>query len=177
MIKRFLHFSLMLLMAVFASGCVESREDEVLSWMAREKSQAVPRVAPLQAPTVFVPADYDAAQVEDPFSVAKLARIFAQEKVKGDNSLIAMHINRRKEVLEAYPLDSIKMVGFMEKEGRPTALLEVEQHLYQVNVGSYLGQNYGKIEDISESQLQLHEVVQDATGEWSERSTLLELQE
>lgn len=156
---------------------MDSREQEVVEWMSREKGQIVPRVQPLTAPSVFVPASYVASGAEDPFSVNKLARVFSLSTGKGNANLINVHAERRKEALEAYPLDSIRMVGFLEKQGRPTALLEVEQHLYQANEGSYLGQNYGRIEKITETQLQLQETVQDATGDWVERSALLELQE
>lgn len=156
---------------------MDSRENDVTEWMAREKSQTVPRVQPLTAPTVFVPASYTPSGAEDPFSANKLARVFTQDTKKNNSSLIAIHADRRKEALEAYPLDSIKMVGFLQKENRPTALLEVEQHLYQANEGQYLGQNYGRIDNISETQLQLKEIVQDATGDWMERSAIIELQE
>ncbi len=61
------------------------------------------------------------------------------------NSLLASEINRRKEPLEAYPVDSMRMVGSVTKAGRPHALLQVDKLLYQVKVGDYIGQNYGKI--------------------------------
>ncbi|MDH5856963.1 pilus assembly protein PilP [Lampropedia aestuarii] len=168
---------ILLVIAIGVAGCMDSRESGVAEWMAREKSQAAPKVQPLAAPIVFVPASYTPTGAEDPFSVNKLARVFTQSTKKNNSSLIAAHADRRKEALEAYPLDSIKMVGFLQKEGRPTALLEVEQHLYQAHEGQYLGQNYGRIDKISETQLQLQEIVQDATGDWMERSATIELQE
>lgn len=167
----------MVAFSIGIAGCIDSREHDVTEWMSREKNQVVPKVQPLQAPSVFVPASYEQSGAEDPFSVNKLARVFTQSSGKGSSSLMAVHAQRRKEALESYPLDSIKMVGFMQKEGHPTVLLEVEQHLYQATEGNYLGQNYGRIEKISETQLQLQEIVQDATGDWMERSAILELQE
>ncbi|MDO4723356.1 MAG: pilus assembly protein PilP [Comamonadaceae bacterium] len=159
-------------------GCImDSRQSEVSAWMAREKSQAVPNIQPLREPLVFQPVAYDRGTAEDPFAFEKLARVFQTGQVRGDTRLIDQHRNRRKEPLEAYPLDSIKMVGFMQKLGKPTALVLVENHLYQVVAGNYIGQNYGLIQNISETQMKLQEVVQDATGEWIEQSTVLELQE
>jgi type IV pilus assembly protein PilP len=79
--------------------------------------------------------------------------------------------------LEAYPLDSMTMVGSFAKGGRPYALLRVDNLLYQVKVGDYLGQNYGRIDGIGETDVSLREVVQDAAGEWTERISTLQLQE
>ena len=81
------------------------------------------------------------------------------------------------EPLEAYPLDSMSMVGSVVKQGRQYALLKVDNLLYQVKVGDYLGQNYGKITKITETDVTLREIVQDAAGEWTERTGSLQLQE
>ena len=69
------------------------------------------------------------------------------------------------------------MVGSLNKTGTPTALLNVDNLLYQVRLGNYLGQNYGKITNISETAVELREIVQDATGDWIERTASLDLQE
>ena len=69
------------------------------------------------------------------------------------------------------------MVGSVMRNGRPYALLKVDNLLYQVKLGDYLGQNYGQITRITETELALREIVQDAAGEWIERSSALQLQE
>ncbi|VZQ78730.1 Uncharacterised protein [Escherichia coli] len=92
-------------------------------------------------------------------------------------TLIAPEMARRKEPLEAFPLDAMSMVGSLNKSGMPTALLKVDNLIYQVRVGNYLGQNYGKITRITETAIQLREIVQDATGDWIERPATLDLQE
>ena len=86
-------------------------------------------------------------------------------------------LNRRREPLEAYPLDSMAMVGSVTRDGRPYALLRVDNLLYQARVGEYLGQNFGRITKITETEISLREVVQDAAGEWIERTSTLQLQE
>jgi type IV pilus assembly protein PilP len=86
-------------------------------------------------------------------------------------------MNRRKEPLEAYPLDGMSMVGSLDRKGRRFALLRVDKLLYQVKVGDHLGQNYGRITNIDETQIVLREIVQDAAGEWIERPASLQLQE
>jgi Tfp pilus assembly protein PilP len=79
-------------------------------------------------------------------------------------------LNRRKEPLEAYPLDSMAMVGSVARGAQPFALLRVDNLLYQVKVGDYLGQNYGRMTRIAETEVSLREIVQDAAGEWIERT-------
>ncbi|HXD08143.1 MAG TPA: pilus assembly protein PilP, partial [Burkholderiaceae bacterium] len=69
------------------------------------------------------------------------------------------------------------MVGSVAKFGRQYALMKVDNLLYQVKVGDYIGQNYGKVTKISETEVALREIVQDAAGEWTERPTTLQLQE
>ena len=100
-----------------------------------------------------------------------------KQEAKQPNSAVASELNRRKEPLEAFPLDSVTMVGSVTKQGVPYALLKVDGLLYQVKAGEYLGQNYGKILKISETEISLREIVQDAAGEWIERPTTLQLQE
>jgi type IV pilus assembly protein PilP len=63
------------------------------------------------------------------------------------------------------------------KNGQQHALLKVDNLLYQVKVGDHLGQNYGRITGINETEVNIREIVQDAAGEWIERSTNLQLQE
>ena len=100
-----------------------------------------------------------------------------KQEARQPNSLLAAELNRRKEPLEAYPLDSMSMVGSVIKSGRAYALLRVDNLLYQVKAGDYLGQNYGKITKITETDISLREIVQDAAGEWIERNGALQLQE
>lgn len=112
----------------------------------------------------------------EPFSVQKLTGALRQE-ARQPNSAVAAELNRRKEPLESFPLDSMTMVGSVNKRGTPYALLKVDNLLYQVKAGEYLGQNFGKITRITETEITLREIVQDAAGEWIERPTTLQLQE
>lgn len=174
-----LQASLIVLCALSLSGCGSSGEDELRQWMANERAQAKPRVTPIAEPKQFLPQPYAAEEGMEPFNALKLTQALRREsaQVASNAALIAPEMARRKEPLEAFPLDSMAMVGSMNKNGRPTALLSVDKLLYQVQPGSYLGQNYGRITAISETSIQLREIVQDATGDWIERMTSLELQE
>jgi len=157
------------------SGCAAD-QDELNQWMEQQKREVKPSVEPLSAPKKFIPQAYVAISSVEPFSTQKLTVALKQE-ARQPNSLLAAEINRRKEALEAYPIDSMSMVGSVVRGGRPYALLRVDNLLYQVKPGDYLGQNYGKITKISETDVTFREIVQDAAGEWIERMSALQLQD
>lgn len=156
-------------------GCTGS-QDELQQWIEQQRREVKPNVPPLSAPKKFIPQAYLAGNAVEPFSAQKLTVAIKQE-ARQSNSLLAAEINRRKEPLEAYPVDSMSMVGSVTKQGRPYALLRVDNLLYQVKTGDYLGQNYGKITKITETDISFREIVQDAAGEWIERTSSLQLQE
>ena len=166
----------LLLAVLLLMAACGGEQDELQAWMEQQKREVRPNVAPISAPKRFDPQPYEEARAVEPFSTQKLAVALKQETTQ-TSSLLAGETNRRKEPLEAYPLDSMSMVGSVSKLGRPLALLRVDNLLYQVNVGDYLGQNYGKITKISETEVAVREVVQDAAGEWVERPSALQLQE
>lgn len=157
-------------------GACSEEQGELTQWMDQQKREVRPNVQPLSAPKKFIPQAYITMNGVEPFSTQKLTVALKQE-ARQPNSLLAGELNRRKEPLEAYPLDSMTMVGSVARAGRPYALLRVDRLLYQVKSGDYLGQNYGKITRISETELRLREIVQDAAGEWVERDGTLQLQE
>ncbi len=157
------------------TGC-GAEQEELQTWMDQQRRDVKPSVQPLVAPKRFDPAPFTGGQLVDPFSNQKLSVALKQE-ARQPNSLLAAEMNRRKEPLEAYPTDGMSMVGSVTKAGKPVALLRVDSLLYQVKLGDYLGQNFGKIIRISETELALREIVQDAAGEWIERTSTLQLQE
>jgi len=165
----------MLLCGALLAGC-EGENQELQDWMEQQKREVRPSVQPLAAPKKFDPVPYANAQQVDPFSTQKLSVALKQE-AKQPNSLLAAEMNRRKEPLEAFPLDAMAMVGSVSKNGVPFALLRVDNLLYQVKAGDYIGQNYGRIMRIGETEVALREIVQDAAGEWTERNATLQLQE
>ena len=156
-------------------GCAADT-DELQGWMDQQRREVKPNITPLIAPRKFDPAPYSSAQAVEPFSAQKLSVALKQE-ARQPNSLLAAELNRRKEPLEFFTLDGMAMVGSVTKQGRPFALLRVDNLLYQVKIGDYLGQNYGKITKITETEIALREIVQDAAGEWIERPSSLQLQE
>jgi len=162
--------------ALFLSAC-SGPQEELDGWMANERNQTRPAVLPLSPPGKFNPERYQGADAVEPFSNQKLAASLRGDVLTPDPRLAA-ELNRRKEPLEAFPLDGVSMVGSVMRKGTRFALLKVDALLYQVKVGDYLGQNNGKIMKITETEISIRETVQDATGgELIERPAALQLQE
>ncbi len=82
---------------------------------------------------------------------------------------------RPKEPLEAYPLESLKMVGTLSQKGVTYALVRADSSVYRVKIGNYLGQNFGVITGITDNLINLKELVQDASGDWTERKIALQI--
>jgi type IV pilus assembly protein PilP len=160
-------------------GCDSAGQQELDEWMRQQRIAIKPNVPKIAEPKKFVPETYKVETVTDPFSNAKLTQALKKDSAQStaNAALIAPELSRRKEPLESFPLDTMAMVGTMIKQGQPVALLQVDKLLYQVRAGNYLGQNYGRITKISESEITLREIVQDAAGEWIERVANLQLQE
>ena len=161
------------------TACSSSGQEELQQWMTEQRNLTKPKVEPLPEPTKFSPQAYTQEGAVEPFSPQKLTQALNRDsnRATANAGLIAPELSRRKEPLEAMPLDAVAMVGSLIKQGQPVALVRVDNLLYQVRVGNYLGQNYGRITKISETEVALREIVQDAAGEWLERTATLQLQE
>jgi type IV pilus assembly protein PilP len=161
------------------SACTGDDQEELGAWMQRERNSIKPDVKPIPEPTKFEPYSYGGERHVEPFSNEKLASILksGQSLPAEKSALIEPELNRRKQPLESFPLDVMKMVGSLNKGGQLVGLVKVDSLLYQVASGNYLGQNYGRILKIEENQIVLREIVQDAAGEWIERPAALQLQE
>lgn len=165
--------------SVILASCGSSGEDELRNWMAEQRATTKPNVQPLTEPKKFIPEPYAQEGAVEPFNQIKLTQALKRDsnQVASNAALIAPEMTRRKEPLEAFPLDSMAMVGSLNKSETPTALIRVDNLIYQIKVGNYLGQNYGKVIKITENSIHLREIAQDATGDWIERSASLDLQE
>ncbi len=135
-----------------------------------------PSVQPLPVPKRFEPFVYDQQSHMDPFDIKKLDVALPKlvaTTVKGNQP----NMDRRRDPMESFPLDTINMVGTIVQGGKRVALVRVNQTVYQVKKGEYLGQNFGRITEISETEIRINETVQDAAAAWVERTGSLQLQE
>ena len=157
--------------AVLASSC-SSEIDELKSFV-RDSEKGLPRrIDPLPPVKPFEPFTYEGFDLPDPFKPRKLT-----PPKEGGGGGLAPDLNRRKEPLEAFPLEQLKMVGTLSQNKEIYALVRADKTLYRVKKGNYMGQNFGLITDVTESEIKLKEIVQDSAGDWAERQSVLPLLE
>lgn len=121
----------------------------------------------------YEPFTYDnATGLPDPFKPRTDAR---NPRRTGQN---LPNLDRPKEELEDFPLESLKMVGFLFQRNVGHAVIRsAEGKVYRVKAGNYIGQNFGRIASVSETEVKIKEMVQDSAGDWSERESNLQLVE
>jgi type IV pilus assembly protein PilP len=162
--------------ALALAGCESGEQQELRAELASMTKDLRGKVDPLPVVKAYEPVPYTAYDLADPFGPAKIQLVAAKGAGKGAGSL-QPDLNRPKEPLEAFPLETLKMVGTLERGRQMYALVRADSGLYRVRVGNYLGQNFGVITKISNSEVALRELVQDAGGDWAERESTLLLQE
>ena len=152
-------------------GCSSEMDD--LKRFVRESDKGLPRrVDPLPAVKPFEPFSYEGFDLPDPFKPRKLSA-----PREGGGGGIAPDLNRRKEPLESFPLEQLKMVGTLTQGKDTYALVRADKTLYRVKKGNYMGQNFGLITDVTDGEIKLKEIVQDSAGDWTERQSVLPLLE
>ena len=159
---------LVVVAAVLLSACGGDSHQDLRAWMAEQGKGVKGRTDPLPSIRPYEPFAYNAFELPDPFKPRKI------EPSKGNK--LAPDLLRRREPLESFPLESLSMVGTLEKGKALYALVRTpEKDIYQVRAGNYLGQNYGVVIGISDSDIKLKELVQDGGGDWAERTSTLNL--
>jgi type IV pilus assembly protein PilP len=160
---------------VLLGACAGSEQGEIRDWMKAQRAATPTSIKAVAPPLAFIPAPYLQSASSDPFDDLKLKAALARARAASGASALQPDLARKREALEAFPIDNIKMTGFLLKQGKPTGLLSASGALFNVNVGSYIGQDYGKVIAINEQEIGLKELVQDGAGVWSERTVKLPL--
>jgi type IV pilus assembly protein PilP len=162
--------AILCIFVLFIAGCGEGFSD-LRTFVKDSEKTVVRKIESLPEVKPFTPFAYDGFDLPDPFKPRKLA-------IKQDNAgANAPDLNRRKEALESFPLEQLKMVGTLYQAGVMYALVRADKTVYRIKKGNYLGQNFGLIVDITESEIKLKEIVQDTAGDWAERESVLPLLE
>jgi type IV pilus assembly protein PilP len=158
------------LVAVVA-GCGGESHQDLRAWMQEQGKGVKGKLDPLPQVKPYEPFAYNAFDLPDPFKPRKI------EPVKGGSKL-APDLNRRKEPLESFPLESLQMVGTLQRGKNTFALVRTtDKDVYQIKVGNYMGQNFGVVVEINDGEVRLKELVQDGAGDWTERSSTIQLAE
>ena len=174
--KRFLAPLSTVAAAALLASCGGDEHKGLRQELAEATKDFRGQVPPLPQVKAYEPVPYTAEGMTDPFRPERLevARTDQPEKV---NAKLAEQEKRVKEPLEAFPLESIQMLGTITQEKETFALVKAGPNLYRVRKGMYMGQNFGVITAIDEQQISLKELVQDSGGEWVERASTLQLVE
>ena len=153
-------------------GCAPE-QDDIKRWMAQQEKGMVGGVKPLPEIKPFPVVAYSGEALASPFDSSRIApEPNPDVEIKGGPDL-----TRPKEPLEAYPLESLNMVGVLMQGDVRHALVKVDNTLHQIRVGNYMGQNYGLVTEVQETEVTLLELVEDMNGDWVERTSKLLLQE
>ena len=160
-------------LALILAGCSGEEHSDLRDFV--KESEKLPRgnIPPLPEVKPYEAFTYDAFDLTDPFKPRKIEppKNAAAGGVQPD-------LNRRKEPLEAFPLDTLKMVGTLQQKDSIFALIRTpDSTLFRVKSGNYMGQNFGRIMAISDAGIKLKEIVQDSGGNWEEKEQMLQLQD
>jgi type IV pilus assembly protein PilP len=150
-------------------GCGGSEDQDLRAWMAEQGASARGKIDPIPPIRPYEAFTYNAFALADPFKPRKI------ESAKGTKG---PDLARRKEALEAYPLETLAMVGSLARGKSMIGLVKAsDNRVFQVRQGNYVGQNFGVITNVNEVEISLKELFQDGAGDWVERQTKMMLQE
>lgn len=159
---------LCLTLALFAAGCGRDMDD-LEDYALEVKSRTSKNIEPIPQPKPYEPFVYEPGERRDPFLAILQSRDAALAGSGGAGS-IRPDFNRPKEPLEEFPLDALRMVGTITMQQRAFALIRApDAVVHRVSVGDHLGQNYGKITGISETEVVLMEIIPDGLGGYIQR--------
>ena len=172
MMRHNLGVALMALLGLAA--CAGEQHSDLRQFVKDSDSMPRGRIPPLPEVKPYEPFEYAAFDLTDPFVPRKIEA----PKPSSIPGALQPPKDHRKGPLEAFPLENLKMVGTLQQQKQVFALIKTpDNNLYRVKTGDFMGQNFGRITDISESALKLKELVQDSGNEWKEEERTLLLQE
>ena len=165
------HIYILSLLCLGLASCGGEQYSDLRQFVKDSDNLPHGRIPPLPDVKPYEPFTYDAYDLVDPF---KPRKIEPPKSAAGGG--IQPDLTRRKEPLEAYPLENLRMVGTLQQNKATFALVKSpDNNLFRVKLGNYMGQNFGLITEISESTIKLKEIVQDSGGDWTERISTLTL--
>jgi type IV pilus assembly protein PilP len=159
------------LACAFVAGCGGDSHSDLRQFVKESENLPHGQIPPLPEVKPYEPAAYAAFDTIDPFKPRKI------EPPRGAGGG-APDLTRRREALEAFPLESLRMVGTLEQKKEIYAIVKTpDNSIFRVRQGNYMGQNFGRIVAITEANIKLREIHQGSGGNWEEKEQVLLLQE
>lgn len=161
------------------AGCGNGENEDIKKWMAEASKDMRGKVEKIDEPKRYEPFKYESDKLVDPFNATKVTAMADAGKQPGSKNAGGPRpdLSRPKEVLEAFSIENLRMVGAMQQKGVSYAIIKADSALHRVKVGNYIGQNYGKITKITETEVMVQEMIEDGSGEYVYRDSTLVLQE
>lgn len=169
-----MRYALVIALGLLLAACGGGEYQDLREELKKLSAGMRGKVPPLPVVKPYEPVSYNAYDLPDPFGTGKIDLVAKTASAGGG---LKPDLNRPKEPLEAFALESVKVVGMIEQGKQVQALVRADASVYRVKVGNYMGQNFGLITAITETEVKLRELVQDASGDWTERISTLQLQE
>jgi type IV pilus assembly protein PilP len=158
-------------LTVFLTACGGGDMEDLQQFMSEAGKDMQGKIEPLPQIKPYEPFSYEAFDLPDPFKPRKLSP-------SGGGGGLQPDLTRPREPLEAYSLETLKMVGMIGKKNGINAVIATpDKTIYHVRPGNYMGQNFGLITRVTENGITLKEIVQDSAGDWAERTSTMTLQE
>lgn len=160
------------------AGCADDEHENLRQWMQENAKDLRGNIPKLPEVKPYEPVPYEVEALVDPFRSGKIEPE-SKQRHGGKGGAFQPDFEARElrnSLLEKYPLESVKMIGYLNVNNRPIAVIQAEQNIKQVKVGDYIGLDFGMVTRITETEVSLRELVQDAAGDWSERMSSLYLQ-
>jgi len=157
---------------ILLAGCGGEEFQDLRDFVKNSGADMRGKIPPPPSVKLYEPFAYNNdTEVSDPFKPRKPESSATHKRGENEPDLY-----RPKEALEEFPLEGLKMVGYVYKGKASHAVVRApDGKLYQVKVGNYVGMNFGFIQKITDTQILIKEVVQDSTGDWSDRDSSLQL--
>lgn len=161
-----------LLILALLAGCGGDEIQDLRDFVKNAGADLRGKVEPPPDIKPYEPFTYENdASLPDPFKPRK-------QNVRASVGGGQPNLDRPKEELEDYPLESLKMVGYLfQKKVGHAIIRSGEGKIYHVKAGNYIGQNFGRVVSVTETEVKIKEMVQDSAGDWAERESTLQLME
>jgi len=161
------------------SACSGGDHEDLKQWMAESTKDMRGNVPKLPEVLPYEPVPYDVEGTLDPFKPNKIEPESKYKQAAGKGGAFQPDFDAREmrnSLLEKYPIESLKMIGYLNVNNRPMAAIQVDDKVKQIKVGDYIGLDFGMVTRITDKEVELRELIQDSAGDWSERKSLLNLQ-
>ncbi len=168
---RVIHFALV---SVLLAGCGGEESQDLRDFVKNSGADMRGKIPPPPEVKPYEPFSYNNdANLPDPFKPRK-----QDLRAAGRVGTNQPNLDRPKEALEEFPLENLKMVGYLYQNKVGYAVIRAaDGKLHRIKAGNYVGLNFGLVKEVKDTEVIIKEMVQDSAGDWSERMSSLQLLE